>query len=368
MELQKRPALVPAGLITGIAVLALVAALLVGWSTSRYGIGVSPDSAHYIGVARSLGLGHGLWFNGAPYTHWPPIYPLLLAGVGAVGLDPLNGARLLAILLYPLNLVLASCLAYHLSDRSTYAGIAAGLLYLASPELLHIHMIALSEPPFLCLTFLSLLLFCQPGAHRARWQLAAAGLCAGGALLTRYAGAALLPAFVLCIAASGRTGERRPLREALTFLCAACSPLAGWLLYTRLAEHAASDRPLVFHAPGGMAIMLLPLSALGTVWLARSFRQARRCETSDAETILSLWIPAFLTTYCAFVFFSICFLDALTPVDAHSVTGAGIRRTGGDAVDMAGRVHKRPGTRALRHPKGTRRPPDEKCASGVRSN
>src|SRR5438105_674402 len=59
---------------------ALVALLLAAWSTSRYGDGVSPDSAHYIGAARSLAAGQGLRFNGEPFSHWPPLYTLILAG------------------------------------------------------------------------------------------------------------------------------------------------------------------------------------------------------------------------------------------------------------------------------------------------
>ena len=340
----------------GIAVVALLAAGAAGWSAVRFGIGVSPDSAHYIGAARSLASGHGLRFNGVPFTHWPPLYSLLLAGFGGAGIDPLGGARPLAILLYAVNAALFCCLAYRMTGGRGHASIGAGLLFLASPEMLHIHTMAWSEPLFLCCTFASLLLFSRWGAIGGTWRLAAAGACVAAALLTRYAGVALLPPFLVSIVFARPKPCLRPVREAVGFLCIAALPLAAWLLVLRTLAHAASDRPLAFHPPGIGAIALVAAAGVAAE-LARRLAGAvndpshgrshpvgtRRppdanadtvpapigavpgnetCGLGAAKTVLSLWMLAFLSTYCAFVFLSICLLDALTPLDGRILSPA----------------------------------------------
>ncbi len=315
-ELRERPGGVPALFLIGVALVSLSAALLAAWCTSRYGIGVSPDSAYYIVAARSLAAGQGLRFNGEPLVHWPPGYPLLLAGLGVVGVEPLEGARAFAILLYAANVALVCWVAFLLSGRSAIAGIGAGVLLLVSPEMLHFHVMAWSEPPFLCLTFLSLLLFCR-SLDRGGSLTAAAGLCAGAALLTRFVGFTLLPPFLLCIAVCRPEAGRRRVRETLLFLCPAILPMTAWQLYNRAVAHAASVRAFAFHPPGVSSAMLIAVAALAAAEIGRRFGRGRLRGPCGVETVLSLWLLAFLVTYCSLVYFSLCFLDALTPLDGR---------------------------------------------------
>ena len=114
---------------TSLVAISGAAALLAWWSTASYGVGVSPDSTHYIGAARSLLTGQGLRFNGAAYTHWPPLYPALLAQFGAASVDPLVSARSFAALLYALNTALVGCLGYCLSGHRASAALWSALLF-----------------------------------------------------------------------------------------------------------------------------------------------------------------------------------------------------------------------------------------------
>ena len=71
---------------------------------TRLGIGLSTDSAVYIGAARNLESGRGLTVPfgreiGAPLTIAPPLFSAMLAMIGFFGLDPLTGARWLNIFL-----------------------------------------------------------------------------------------------------------------------------------------------------------------------------------------------------------------------------------------------------------------------------
>ncbi len=71
------------------ASLSLVGAAALVFGT-RWGVGLSPDSAIYIGAARNLLARHGLsvaTYPGefAPMTQYPPFFPALLAAIGLLG-------------------------------------------------------------------------------------------------------------------------------------------------------------------------------------------------------------------------------------------------------------------------------------------
>ncbi|HXF77113.1 MAG TPA: hypothetical protein VNN13_13520 [Methylomirabilota bacterium] len=73
-------------------------------AATPWGIGLSPDSAAYIGGARSLieGMGFSLPTDSgtfAPIIHFPPLYSLLLGAAAIAGADPLSAARWFAALL-----------------------------------------------------------------------------------------------------------------------------------------------------------------------------------------------------------------------------------------------------------------------------
>src|SRR4030042_2103472 len=81
---------------------AILGALFAGFSgvlvTTRWGIGASPDSVAYLGVAHNLMSGRGLSLPfgdlaDTPLTRFPPLYPMLLAGLGQVAGDPVVAAR-----------------------------------------------------------------------------------------------------------------------------------------------------------------------------------------------------------------------------------------------------------------------------------
>jgi len=56
--------------------------------TSRFGVGVLPDSVYYISVARHIADGTG--YDGYYFVLQPPLYPLLLAAIEKIFfIDPL---------------------------------------------------------------------------------------------------------------------------------------------------------------------------------------------------------------------------------------------------------------------------------------
>jgi hypothetical protein len=62
--------------------LSAIGIILCWAATFRYGAGVAADSTKYLSVAESLLAGEGLRDHlGLPLLAWPPLYPILLAGL-----------------------------------------------------------------------------------------------------------------------------------------------------------------------------------------------------------------------------------------------------------------------------------------------
>lgn len=197
------------------------AALLIGAAMIPYGPGMTPDSVHYLTAAENLrnGLGYAtsvVPWNGPfprPIAEWPPLYPLVLAAVTAVG-----GATAGP---WALNSLLLAASAWQVARAAPLLGVLA---FVASPAVISVHAYAWSEPLFVLLVLLSLRsqerLLEEPGAK----ALLAAAAWTALACLTRYLGLAL----VLSGALVAMTSRRRLLGPAYAALSVA--PLGLWLL------------------------------------------------------------------------------------------------------------------------------------------
>ncbi len=85
--------------------------------STRWGIGLSPDSVVYFASARTLLSGYGLsdsFTTGEflPLTHCPPLFSAGFAGLGLVGIDPLDGARWLNALIFRAKIPLLGLVGY----------------------------------------------------------------------------------------------------------------------------------------------------------------------------------------------------------------------------------------------------------------
>src|SRR5210317_553824 len=82
---------------------------LVLLATSLYGAGVSADAAKNLSTAASLLAGEGFYdHTGSPLVYWPPLYPMILAGISALtGWDVFVSGWYLNVLVMMLNLFLS---------------------------------------------------------------------------------------------------------------------------------------------------------------------------------------------------------------------------------------------------------------------
>lgn len=234
--------------------LALAAGLMLYLCTPA-GLGLTNDSAAYLGGARSILAGTGysdIWLDSSlePLTHYPPLLSLTLSGIGLLGLDPYRGARLLNIFLYAVNAGLLGWLGWRIT-RSQSAALFLALMFGLNAQLLNIHAYVLSEPLYLFFSLCAFLLldFSRDSRHPAsltRLLLLLTGLSTGLAFLTRYSGLALIAA---CLAATFlfQLDWRSRLRSVALLLGGALPPIFAWFLRNALVAQNATNRVFQYH-------------------------------------------------------------------------------------------------------------------------
>ena len=214
-------------------VCALAGAGLVLVATSLYGAGVSSDATKNLSTAESLLAGRGfIDHSGGAFVYWPPLYPLVLAGLGwLAGGEVFLAGWYLNVALMALNLALAGALMYTaLRERPLYAYLGV-LFVLASEPALRIHANISSDPLYITFSLLFLLAATRYLVDRAPGALWAMAACAALAMLQRWLGASLVAMGVLLVLWARRGDWRAALREgavqalALRAACAALFPL-----------------------------------------------------------------------------------------------------------------------------------------------
>ena len=213
--------------------LAALAALGAGLVLARevnYGVGLTYDAVTYISTARNLLDGE--WFvqyNNWPYWHWPPLYPLLLAGAGFGALDPYAVAGPLNAVIFGATIFAAGCcLRGRVRNRLLLAwGCAAAAL---SIPLATVAAQALSEPLFILCVMLSLL--CSVRYFEAGRQSALlwAAVFASLAFLTRYAGVTLILTMAPLLLLQRGVALPEKARRLGLYLAISLLPMALWLL------------------------------------------------------------------------------------------------------------------------------------------
>lgn len=306
------------GLSTRRALLAVppLAGLVAVVAATAKGLYVSPDGVFYVGTARNWLDGRGFTPPAGlpPVEHFPPLFTVLLAGLG---LDPLDAARVVNAVAFA-GIVLLAGLAVRARTGSVPAALVAAVLTVAAQDLLTYSASALSEPVFILLAVSALVAL---GAHLERPRpglLAAAAVLAAAAFLTRYVGVALV------VAGVGALLWRRRWLDTAIFAAVSCLPVAAWLAWA-----GSGDRSVVFHPFGwdylGQAVrpftrwlvpwpgppvglvIALGLVAAGAVVMARA----------GARRPLPVLLVAFSVAYLAVLVGYRTFTDATGRLDAR---------------------------------------------------
>jgi hypothetical protein len=314
-------------------------------SMTPKGLGVSTDSVAYLGAARNqaagLGLGRLTGDGGVkPMTHFPPLYPLILAGFQLLGLPALSGARLVSVVAFVGSGFLVGFLILRCS-RSFLAALAGTALFVASPHMLEVHTWAMTEGLYLFLGLLAMALLVGYGESQRRALLLAASLAIAAAYLTRYVGISLLAAAAIYVALQPGPIRRRSI-DLAALLAIGLLPMAGWMARNLRLTGSATNRRLQFHLPSadsvrdGFAViwewlvpypfpawgiagilLLAGLSILFVLWITHPWRSHQLPRKSlgffrsDPRSPMLLYLLAYLVVLAG----SLLLVDASTPID-----------------------------------------------------
>ena len=193
--------------------------------TATYGAAIDADSTLHLSTALNVLAGEG-WrdFTGLVVVGWPPLFPLLLAALGWVGIEPLEAGRLVNATAFGLT-ILAAGLYLHSNLRSRGLALAASLAILAALPLSDFAARFLTEPLFVLFTLLALIQLAAFLNRKTDAPLLWAAAFTALAALTRYAGVALIGTGVLVLLPLAR------LRHTLVFGAIASLPLLAVLAH-----------------------------------------------------------------------------------------------------------------------------------------
>lgn len=200
-------------------------------------LGIFHDDAIYLVSAKSLAEGSGYRIDSLPerppQTKYPPLWPVLLAGVWKVAPEYPANLPSLALLVW-LFVPFCARLAWTMFRREgfpdrTAAALAA--IVCAVPTTVMASSLLLSELPFLALLLAAMMAV-------SRGSALAGGLLGGAAFLTRSA------ALPLAIVAPAWFAARREWRKAGLFITAMLPSVAGWQWWTAANRGAVADDPL----------------------------------------------------------------------------------------------------------------------------
>ena len=330
-----------------LVILSLVGMLALGWST-RFGLGLSNDSASYVNGAENLRLGHGYTrTSGAgelkAITHFPPFYSLLIAMLTLPGLNLLQTAHLINLVLFSLDILLVGCLVYQISQSRLFSLFSALLLAL-SDSFLGIYAMLLSEALFITLMLALFLALGQFIHRRSSGWLFTCGVLAGLAYLTRFAGVSLFVTILIFLLGIAPT-IKVYLKHSLVFLVGGFPFVSGWILSNLRYGNNIGNRVISIHLPtlhkvfealknllswaalddfmNAQRIFGWALSALSLLlfpalvaWVARWFWITKtRKEAINSGVSLSVGLGLHILVYFAFLLVTISFFDASTTLD-----------------------------------------------------
>jgi hypothetical protein len=285
-----------------IVALSLIGVLVVLFTTSRYGVGITPDSVAYISTARNLIAGkdlpeyaHALIlkkaednpfliqevihmlidrgiakvyidYRGQPFVDWPPLFPTLLAVVGIGGIDPLEAARYINAISFGLIILVSGrWLKKHV--KSPALVFLGSFTVLLSEPLLRVSASAMTESLFILLVLLFLFEIGEFSRSGKPLSVVVSAVVVALACLTRYIGVTLLITGLVLLLFRRNASLTRRLIDATAFGLISVLPIAIWIVRnylvssTLVGARVSSSYTLVqnlYHIRDTLAAWFLP--------------------------------------------------------------------------------------------------------------
>src|SRR5215208_4491762 len=215
-----------------LSILAVLAIVLCGIVTSKYGAGVSSDSTKYLSVAQNLLMGNGLIdHKGAPLLSWPPLYSMILATLSFLtSLDVFVVGWYFNVFLLGLNVFLSGMIFYRVFPEKPLYAYLASLFVFLSISALRIHADISSDPFYLTLTLGFLIATDDYVTKRSYRSFAWMVLFSILAPLQRYVGLAITVTAEIVILVENRKFIHTWLRDGFVLGFLSVLPIAWWLV------------------------------------------------------------------------------------------------------------------------------------------
>lgn len=213
--------------------------------TTPFGAGVSGDAASYLSTAENLLRGKGFVdLSGNPLVYWPPLYPLILAGLGFLThKDVFLCGWYLNILLVGLNMYFSGRLIY-LTFRSRplfqYIGCIVVFLSLSSYR---VYVNIASDPLYIAFSLLFLTAagrYMDTSSRTALWEMT---LYSALASLQRFVGIVLIATGGFLIVYKNWKNWKTIILENLKFGIPSSLPLAIWIIGHNLRYGIVAGNP-----------------------------------------------------------------------------------------------------------------------------
>lgn len=204
------------------------------------------DSTLFVETARSILEGGRVGTYGpsgsfTPLAISPPLYPFLLSLFGVFGVDLIEAARWLDVLLFAGFLLGIGLLSYRIT-RQLWVPLLLCSVSLLMPGLLLVYTGVMTEAVYHTLAVISLLLTVLYLQNQKRWVILLAALAAGLAFFSRYVGLAVPAAGFLALLVFDRTAVKRRLVTWFLYLFIAGLPSGGWVLGNMLSSDSLAGR------------------------------------------------------------------------------------------------------------------------------
>ncbi len=203
------------------------------YSTVPFGAGVAGDAARYMSTAENLLRGKGFFDHfGNPLVFWPPLYPVVLAGLGVLANgDVFLGGWYLNILLLGVNIFLSGLLLYSLFPNKALFRYVGCIFVLVSVSSLRIHANIASDPLFIAFSLVFLIVSNRYLDSDSKSAFAIMMLLSALACLQRFSGLSLVAAGAVLILYKNWNNWRKMILDNLIFGPLSILPLAAWIIF-----------------------------------------------------------------------------------------------------------------------------------------
>jgi hypothetical protein len=242
---------------------AVAGTAMIFFVTSRWGIGLSPDSASYLAGARNIINGRGIslvydsngnplitwvpWIDNETYHlfPWPPFFPLVLSVFGFMKLNLVEAGRWLNAILFGTNIFLITLIVKKYL-KSLFLLVFAPIILITSNDMIRVHSMLWSEPLFIFLSLLGFVFLIYFLENKKILFLLTASLFFSLAFFTRTIGISLIAVSAIAVLFYSELKIKNKIIYCAISVLIELLPFSIWTLKNKFT-YGSSPAEFIFH-------------------------------------------------------------------------------------------------------------------------